>query len=35
MISLTKANIFAFLSEVNTTLQSGVQSQVDSKDLNK
>jgi len=35
MISLRKANRFAFLSEVNTDLKVGVQSQVDSKDLNK
>jgi len=34
MISLTKANNFAFLSKVNTDLQVGLQSQVDSKDVN-
>jgi len=34
MISLRKANSFAFLSEVNFGLESGLQSQVDSKDVN-
>ena len=34
MISLRKANSFAFLSEVNADLQIGVQGQVESKDLN-
>ena len=34
MISLTKANSFAFLSEANTDKQFEVQNQVDSKDLN-
>ncbi len=35
MISLRKANSFAFLSEVNISVQVGVQNQVDSKDLNQ
>ena len=34
MISLRKENCFSFLSEANTDLQVGLQSQVDSKDVN-
>ena len=34
MISLKKANSFALLSEVNTGLQIGLRSQVDSKEAN-
>jgi len=33
MISLIKAKNFAFLSEVNVTVKSGLQSQADSKDV--
>jgi hypothetical protein len=35
MISLRKANCFAFLSEVNVDFMVGVRSQVESEDLNK
>jgi len=34
MISLTKAESFAFLSEVNFDLEARLQSQVYSKDVN-
>jgi hypothetical protein len=34
MISLRKTNNFAFLNEVSFGLELGLQSQVDSKDIN-
>ena len=34
MISLREAKSFAFLSEVNFSLEIGLRSQVDSKDAN-